>query len=71
MFETERYIQSVPGGKLNIMGGQSIGQSKQKFVLVYIYVSYSERYSSKIFDKEEILGTVSNTGIYCSREKCR
>jgi hypothetical protein len=26
-------------------------------------------YSSKIVDKKEILHTVSNTGIYCSRDK--
>jgi hypothetical protein len=26
-------------------------------------------YSSKIVDKEEMLRTVSNTGIYCSRDK--
>jgi hypothetical protein len=26
-------------------------------------------YSSKIADKKEILGTVSNTGIYCSSDK--
>jgi hypothetical protein len=26
-------------------------------------------YSSKIVDKEEILRTVSNTGIYCSSDK--
>jgi hypothetical protein len=36
------YIQSVPGGKVNIRGGHSIGHSKQK--CLYEYVSYSERF---------------------------
>jgi len=35
-------IQGVPGGKLNILGGQSIGHSKQK--CLYEHVSYSERF---------------------------
>jgi hypothetical protein len=34
-------IPSVPGGKVNILGGHSIGHSKQKSV--YVHVSYSER----------------------------
>jgi hypothetical protein len=33
------YIQGVPGGKDNILGGHSIGHSKQK--TLYEYVSYS------------------------------
>jgi hypothetical protein len=55
----------VPGGKVNILGGHSIGHSKQKSI--YVHASYSERflYSSKIVDKKEMLHTVSNTGIYC------
>jgi hypothetical protein len=36
------YIQSVPGGKYNILGGHSIGHSKQK--TLYEHVSYSERF---------------------------
>jgi hypothetical protein len=63
-------IQSVPGGKVNILGGHSIGHSRQKHI--YVHVSYSERvlrYSCKIVDKKEILRTVSNTGIYCSSDK--
>jgi hypothetical protein len=39
-------IQGVPGGKVNILGGRSIGRSKQK--IVYVHVSFSElfpRYS--------------------------
>jgi hypothetical protein len=32
----------VPGGKVNILGGHSIGNSKQNSV--YVYVSYSERF---------------------------
>jgi hypothetical protein len=35
-------IQSVQGGKVNILGGHSIGHSKQK--TLYEHVSYSERF---------------------------
>jgi hypothetical protein len=31
--ETVQYIQDVPGGKVSIQGGHSIGHSKQKHVL--------------------------------------
>jgi hypothetical protein len=33
---------SVPGGKVDILGGHSTGHSKQK--TVYVHVSYSERF---------------------------
>jgi hypothetical protein len=36
------YTQVVPGGKFNILGGHSIGHSKQESV--YVHVSYSERF---------------------------
>ena len=36
------YLQGVPGGKVNILGGHSIGHSKQK--CLYEHVSYSERF---------------------------
>ena len=36
------YTQGVPGGKVNILGGHSIGHSKQK--CLYEHVSYSERF---------------------------
>ena len=36
------HIQGVPGGKVNILGGHSIGHSKQK--TLYEHVSYSERF---------------------------
>jgi hypothetical protein len=36
------YIQGVPGGKDNILGGHSIGHSKQK--TLYEHVFYSERF---------------------------
>jgi hypothetical protein len=36
------YIQDVPGGKDNILGGHSIGHSKQK--ILYEHVSYAERF---------------------------
>ena len=35
-------IQGVPGGKVNILGGHSIGHSKQK--CLYEHVPYSERF---------------------------
>jgi hypothetical protein len=35
-------IQSVQGGKVNIVGGRSIGHSKQK--IVYVRASYSKRF---------------------------
>jgi hypothetical protein len=37
-----KLIQGVPGGKISILGGHSIGRSKQKSV--YVHVSYSERF---------------------------
>ena len=37
-----KYIQSVPGGKVNILRDHSIGLSKQK--CLYEHVSYSERF---------------------------
>jgi hypothetical protein len=36
------YIQSVPGGKVNILGDHSIRHSKKKGL--YEHVSYSERF---------------------------
>jgi hypothetical protein len=36
------HIQNVPGGKFNNLGDHSIGHSKQK--IVYVHVSYSERF---------------------------
>jgi len=35
-------MQGVPGGKINILEGHSIGHSKQKYVCEH--VSYSERF---------------------------
>jgi hypothetical protein len=73
---TDMRVQSVPGGKVNILGGHSIGRlSKQK---VYMYMcpipnGFRDRaislYNSKIVNKKEILRNVSNTGIYCSSDK--
>jgi len=37
-----KYIQGVPKGKVNILGRQSIGHSKQKYL--YEHVSYTERF---------------------------
>jgi hypothetical protein len=36
------YIQSFPGGKVNILGGRSIGRCKQK--ILYVHVPLSERF---------------------------
>ena len=35
-------MQGIPGGKVNFLGGHSIGHSKQK--CLYEHVSYSERF---------------------------
>jgi TATA-box binding protein (TBP) (component of TFIID and TFIIIB) len=68
-------IQSVLGGKVNILGGHSIGHSKQT---VYMYMcpipnGFRDRAISlhifKIVNKKQILRTVSNTGTYCSSDK--
>jgi hypothetical protein len=64
-------MQSVSGGKVSILGGRSVGQTKQK-KLLYVHVltqnSFRDRaislYSSKV-----LLRTVSDTGIYCSGDK--
>jgi hypothetical protein len=57
-------IQSVPRGKISILGGHSIGYSKQK--IVYVHMSYA-LYSSKIVAKKELLRTVSNTSIQVAK----
>jgi hypothetical protein len=71
-------MQGVPRGKVNILGGHNIGHSKQKYIYIYMYMcsipdGFRDRaislYSSKIFNKKDILRTVSNTGIYCSSDK--
>jgi hypothetical protein len=36
------FIQNAPGEDINILGGHSIGHSKQK--IIYVHVSYSERF---------------------------
>jgi hypothetical protein len=65
-------IQSVPEGKFSILGGHSIGHSKQKDVYIYIYRIQNgfrdttiSLYSSKFVERKEILRTVSN----CSSDK--
>jgi hypothetical protein len=40
-------MQGTPGDEVNILGGHSIGHSKQKSV--YVHVSYSERFSRQLF----------------------
>jgi hypothetical protein len=71
----ETYIQSVPGGKVNILGGHRISHSKQKIHMYLCPVPSGFRdkdislYSSKFVVKKAILLTVSNTGIYYSSDK--
>jgi hypothetical protein len=72
---TQTHTQDVPGGKVNTLGGHSIGHSKQKKLYMYmcpIPNGFRDRanslYSSKVVEKKEILRTVSNTGIYCSTD---
>jgi hypothetical protein len=36
------YLQDIQGEKVNILGGHSVGHSKQRSV--YVHVSYSERF---------------------------
>jgi hypothetical protein len=36
------HILGVPGEKVNILGGRTIGHSEHK--IVYVHVSYSERF---------------------------
>jgi hypothetical protein len=36
------HTQGVQGGKVNILGGHTIGHFKQK--IVYVHVSYSDRF---------------------------
>jgi hypothetical protein len=38
-----KYMQDVPGGKVSILWGHSIGHSKKEKG-VYVHVSYSERF---------------------------
>jgi hypothetical protein len=69
---TPIFIQGVLGGRVNILRGHNIGHSKQ---IVFMYMcpipnGFRDRvislYSYKIVEKNEILRTVCNTGIYCS-----
>jgi hypothetical protein len=60
---------------VNILGGHSIGYSKQKLCMYMCPIPNGFRdiaislCSSKVVDKKEILRTVSDTGIYCSSDK--
>jgi hypothetical protein len=40
--QLDEFIHDIPGGQVNILGGHSIGHSKQKSV--YVHVSYSEQF---------------------------
>jgi hypothetical protein len=66
------FTQGDPGGKVSILGGHSIGHSKQN-EMYPIPNGFRDRaislQISKIVDNGEILRTVANTGIYCSSDK--
>jgi hypothetical protein len=68
-------IQSVPRGKVNILGGHSVCHSKQEIVYYMCPIPNGFRdraispYSSKIVDTKEILHTLSNNVIYFSSNK--
>jgi hypothetical protein len=68
---TVAFIQGVPGGEVNILGGHS--KQKEYMYMCPIPNGFRDRaislYSSKIDDKKQILRTVSNTGIYCSSDQ--
>jgi hypothetical protein len=69
------YIEDVPGGKVNIVGGLvSVILSKKVYMYMYpIPNGFRDTvitlYICKVVDKKEILRTVSNAGIYCSSDK--
>jgi hypothetical protein len=69
------YIQTVPEGKVNILGGHSISHSNRKAYMYMCPIPNSFRdgaislYNSKIVYNKKILCTVSNTSIYCSSDK--
>jgi hypothetical protein len=67
-FVSTMHIQNVPGRKVNVLGGHSIGHSNQTSVYVHVSEIVIPLYSCKIVDKKEILRTVCNTGIYCSSD---
>jgi hypothetical protein len=67
-------IQSVPGGKVNILGGHSIGRTSRKGICIcdlFRTVSEIELCHCTVPQLLIIkrLRTVSNTGIYCSSNK--
>jgi hypothetical protein len=56
-------VLSVLGGKVNILGGHSIGHSKQK--CVYVHVSYSERFPRYSYF------TVQTSNTPCPHTSCK
>jgi len=51
----------VPEGNVNIMGGHTIGHSKQKSI--YVHVSYSERFPRQSYFTDKEFGFSTQ---YCS-----
>jgi hypothetical protein len=62
-------IEAVPGGIIYILGGHSIGLSKQKGLNTYTCPIPSGFRVPKFVNKKEILCTVSITGIYYPSDK--
>jgi hypothetical protein len=62
-------MQGVPGGKISILGGHSIGHSNQKFFMYMCAIPNGFRGRaislSKTVGKKVRLRTVSNIGICC------
>jgi hypothetical protein len=48
-------IEDVPGGKVNILGGHSIGHDKQKST--YVHVSYSEPFTVHCTDEQHAMSS--------------
>jgi hypothetical protein len=55
-------MQSVPGGKVNILGGHSISNSEQKNV--YVHVSYSERCQQYCLLRQDAVMHKQDTSLY-------
>ena len=59
------HIQGVPGGNFNILGGYSIGNSKQK--TLYEHVSYSEHFRDRAISLKRSLNLAPNIVLHSRR----
>jgi hypothetical protein len=60
------FIQSAPGGKVNILGGHNIGHSKQKSV--YVHVCYSEQFPRSLYSSLDIRQAAAGQHVMSSHE---